>query len=555
MTADMTQTDQHYKAQYTKDFVEHWDDLIGWEGREAGEGGFFEKLLGTHGFETVADVATGTGFHAVMLAKAGFKVTATDGSANMVTKTRQNAEAYGVELADTATVDWRALPDKYGEKAFDAVLILGNAFTHLFDHEARRDTLEAIYRVLKPGGLIVLDHRNYDRLLDQGYSTKHQYYYTGGAVEVYPAELNRRLCRMEYRFDNDQVFHLDMYPLRQGYVSFLLEDAGFINVTSFGDFVRPFPDDVDFIQQVAYRPTEEIEGARGNSGGETTVANGHDKSAEAAAGGVAGVVDQTKDYYDGPADQIYRDIWGENVHIGTFAREDDSLQDAMARSNINMAEGAGLSARDLVLDVGCGYGALARFLSEKYGCRVLATNISDKEIAWGQELTEKAGLADKVSFEWADFHDLPYTEGSFDVYWSQEAFLHAADKRKVLREAHRVLRDGGRLVFTDLLVRHGTPQADRERIYARVKSPDMWDAGDYAAALKEVGFSIDRQEDWSENVAPTYAWVRRELERRRDEFTRRIGRDVVERTLDALQFWVDSAKAGKIGWAYFVARR
>ncbi|MEQ8965137.1 MAG: methyltransferase domain-containing protein [Azospirillaceae bacterium] len=551
MTAEIKQTDHRYKESYTKDFVEHWDDLIGWEGREAGEGGFFERLLGAHGVETVADVATGTGFHAVMMAKAGFKVTATDGSANMVTKTRENAERYGISFVDTATVDWRALPDKYGEKAFDCVMMLGNSLTHLFDHESRRDALEALYRVVKPGGIIVLDHRNYDRFLDQGYSTKHQYYYTGGAVEVYPAELNRRLCKMEYNFGNGHVFHLDMYPLRQKYVTFLLEDAGFINVTTFGDFVRPFPDDVDFFQQVAYRPTEEMEETRGGTINE--------KVAEAAAGkkaeGVAGVVDETKDYYDGPADQIYRDIWGENVHIGTFKSKDDSLQDAMARSNINMAEGAGLKASDLVLDVGCGYGALARFLAEKYGCRVLATNISDKEIAWGQELTEKARLADKVSFEWADFHDLPYTDKSFDVYWSQEAFLHAADKRKVLREAHRVLRDDGRLVFTDILVRHGTPQADRERIYERVKSPDMWDASDYAKALEEVGFTIDRQEDWSENVAPTYAWVRGQLEQRRDEFTRRIGKDVVERTLDALQFWVDSANAGKIGWAYFVARR
>ena len=71
-----------------------------------------------------------------------------------------------------------------------------------------------------------------------------------------------------------------------------------------------------------------------------------------------------------------------------------------------------------------------------------------------------------------------------------------------------MLKPGGRLVFTDLLVRRGTPEADRQRIYDRVKSPDMWDAPDYAEALKAQGFRIVTEADWSENVAPTYDYVR-----------------------------------------------
>src|SRR3546814_3509438 len=51
-------------------FVKRWDDLIGWEGRTAGEADFFPRLLAAHGVRHVADIATGTGFHAVMLAGA-----------------------------------------------------------------------------------------------------------------------------------------------------------------------------------------------------------------------------------------------------------------------------------------------------------------------------------------------------------------------------------------------------------------------------------------------------------------------------------------------------
>jgi len=266
------------------------------------------------------------------------------------------------------------------------------------------------------------------------------------------------------------------------------------------------------------------------------------------------VVARTKEYYDGPADEIYRHIWGENIHIGYFESADESLRDAMKRSNERMAEGVGLGTEDLVLDVGSGYGALARFLARRYGCEVVASNISERELDWGRELTAEQGLDDKVRFEWADFHELPFQADEFDFYWSQEAFLHAVDKATVLGEARRVLKPGGAIVFTDLLVRDGTPAADRERIYDRVKSPDMWDTGAYKAALEASGFTVETHEDWSIHVAPTYAWVRDQLELRREWFEDRIGREVVDRTSTALQFWVDAANDGKIGWEYFVGR-
>lgn len=273
------------------------------------------------------------------------------------------------------------------------------------------------------------------------------------------------------------------------------------------------------------------------------------------ANDISRVVSATKDYYDGPANEIYRHIWGENIHIGFFDRPDESLPEAMERSNERMAEGVELTEGDRILDVGCGYGALARFLARNYGCDVVASNISDRELEWGRELTAEEGLDEKVSFEWADFHDLPFSKREFEYYWSQEAFLHAVDKTKVLAEAARVLKPGGRLVFTDLLVRDGTPQEDRARIYERVKSPDMWDTHHYVDALEQAGLKVETHQDWSGNVAPTYAWVRSQLEERRDEFEERIGKEIVDRTSQALQFWVDAANDRKIGWEYFVATK
>ncbi len=243
-------------AQYTKDFAEHWDELVGWEGRIHSEGGFYQRLLHNHGVKTVADVACGTGFHSVTLAREGFEVVATDGSENMVRKTRENAERAGVSLKYIGVTDWLELDKKFGENRFDALICLGNSFTHIFDHEDRRDALLAMYNTIKPGGMIILDHRNYDAILEGKYhqADSKQGAYTG-KVDARPADISRYMVRFKYTFPDGSTFELKMYPLRRSYVSFLLEDAGFINVECYGDFEKPFKsDEVGFIQQVAYKP-------------------------------------------------------------------------------------------------------------------------------------------------------------------------------------------------------------------------------------------------------------------------------------------------------------
>ena len=149
-----------YRSEYNESFVSNWDDLIDWEGRAEGEAQFFERLLKAYGVEHVADIACGTGYHSVQLAAAGFRVTATDGAETMIGQTRDNARTHGVNLSDLRCVDWLSLSEEFGDSAFDAGVCLGNAFTPLHDHEARREALAAIYAVLTPGGIVLIDHRN-----------------------------------------------------------------------------------------------------------------------------------------------------------------------------------------------------------------------------------------------------------------------------------------------------------------------------------------------------------------------------------------------------------
>ena len=105
------------------------------------------------------------------------------------------------------------------------------------------------------------------------------------------------------------------------------------------------------------------------------------------------VVATTQAYYDGPADEIYRSIWGDNVHLGVPCSEECPHPEAMEHTNEIMACAVSLGPGARVLDLGCGYGSTARYLAANFGCSVTGTNISEKELELARERAAESGQA------------------------------------------------------------------------------------------------------------------------------------------------------------------
>jgi len=239
-----------YRAEYVMSFVEKWDELIDWDARAEGEGSFFIDLLRARGKKTVLDVATGTGFHSVRLLQAGFDVTSVDGNAAMLAKAFENAKDRNLILK-TVHTDWRWLTEAVPAK-FDAVICLGNSLTHLFSENDRRRALIEFYAALNPDGILILDQRNYDAILDVGFDSKHKYYYCGDQVTAEPEHVDEGLARFRYSFPDGSVYQLNMFPLRKNYVRRLIQEAGFQRVRTYGDFQETYQEsDPDFFVHVA----------------------------------------------------------------------------------------------------------------------------------------------------------------------------------------------------------------------------------------------------------------------------------------------------------------
>jgi SAM-dependent methyltransferase len=235
--------------QYVPTFVDKWDELIHWSRRTEGEHGFFSDTLAEAGVRTVLDAAAGTGYHSVMLAKAGFEVTTADVSAPMLRRAEQNGLAHGHALR-TVQADWREL-DRQIEERFDAIVCLGSSFPHLFTEADRLAALCQFHARLNPGGLLIIDHRNFDAIRAHRYVSSGRYYYCGTDVRVSVTHVDDDLCRFRYDFP-DETHYLEVYPVLTEELGSLLERTGFDRTATLGDFVdRPEPGTSDFIIHVS----------------------------------------------------------------------------------------------------------------------------------------------------------------------------------------------------------------------------------------------------------------------------------------------------------------
>ena len=263
-------------------------------------------------------------------------------------------------------------------------------------------------------------------------------------------------------------------------------------------------------------------------------------------------------YYDSEdADTFYHEVWGgEDIHIGLYA-PGDTIAQASRKTVARMAE-ALKNLRDgaRVLDLGSGYGGAARYLAGTYGAQVTCVNLSSVENERNRALSEAQGLSANIDVIHGAFESVPVDSGAFDVVWSQDAFLHSADRMKVLSEAARALKSGGELIFTDPM------QADDiadtsvlKPIYERIHLSDLASVAFYREALTSLGLEEVRIEPHTAQLVTHYGRVRDELNAKRTQLEGRISADYIERMLAGLSHWVNAGGAGHLVWGVLHFRK
>jgi ubiquinone/menaquinone biosynthesis C-methylase UbiE len=208
-----------------------------------------------------------------------------------------------------------------------------------------------------------------------------------------------------------------------------------------------------------------------------------------------------------------------------------------------------------VLDLCCGLGGPARYLAYHYGCRVTGVDMNTDRLAGAVRLTERTKLQDRVLFHHANALQTGLADETFDVIVSQEAFCHIPNKKTLITECVRLLKPGGRIVYTDILARSSMTNEIRSRLETEMVFSELSTLEQYCHLLEEKGCQVIEVEDLSDN------WAQILIERLA------MYRSLKEQTVSSFDlahfqkwdrtysFFVGLYRSGELGGGRFVAHK
>jgi SAM-dependent methyltransferase len=155
-----------------------------------------------------------------------------------------------------------------------------------------------------------------------------------------------------------------------------------------------------------------------------------------------------------------------------------------------------------LLDIACGSGGPSLALAEGTGCRVVGLDIEPAGVAHAQGQAEARGLADRAKFRVVDCAGrLPFADGSFAAVLCADAVSSLPDRAGTIREWARLLRRGGRLLFTDALVLTGEITKPEIDLRASQGVRLIVAAGCNEAAITAAGLALLRVDDTTGEIA------------------------------------------------------
>jgi glycine/sarcosine N-methyltransferase len=235
---DAVQGDKSGIAEFYDWLAPEYDRMTGFDERFERETPVFRQIVDRYGIRSAVDAGCGTGFLSLLLARLGVEVTAADLSALMLQTLEERAAAAGLAI--------RILAGSFQDigrqvsPPVDAVFCLGNSLPHLLTEEEVHVALRSFAAALRPGGMLVLQTLNYDRILaakQRVQSVKE----TGATTYVRFYDYEQSLLRFNILRLTKQVggiVHdmrsITLRPILKDPLCRLLSEAGFVDPAPYG---------------------------------------------------------------------------------------------------------------------------------------------------------------------------------------------------------------------------------------------------------------------------------------------------------------------------------
>lgn len=188
---------------------------------------------------------------------------------------------------------------------------------------------------------------------------------------------------------------------------------------------------------------------------------------------------------------VHHEVFGENLGQNSWLTAEE------LRKLLSWLD---LSPQMIVLDVCCGSGGPSLFVAGEFGCRVFGIDQSESGIANAKK-TAEARSVQNARFDIADAsRTLPFEMESLDVIISIDSINHLPDRSRLFADWFRVLKPGGRILFTDPITVTGSLTSDEVAIRSWIGPMIFTPKGVNESLLEEARFNVLRCEDATENA-------------------------------------------------------
>jgi len=215
------------------------------------------------------------------------------------------------------------------------------------------------------------------------------------------------------------------------------------------------------------------------------------------------------------------------------------------------------------LEYGSGRGGLTRCVAKELMKRgqlelIVGSNISEKENEFNRQRAKEENFPESVyRVDHGSFDDNKYEDGSFDLVFSNDAYLHSADKEKCMTGLCRILSKDGALVFSDILE---SPTVDREElkdVYARLQLSNLGNHILYDKIFTKNGLTKKLADVSSTPIIRHYGMVKYNATvLKKDELLNAgVTQEFVDKQVFGLGKWIDCGQRGLVQQGWFAYRK